>query len=193
MPYKNIDPTIWGPHLWKFMHYFTLSYPEEPTEEDKDNLYNFFNTIQTVLPCEKCRYNFKSHLEKTPLTEEILSNNINVIRWLFDIHNEVNKTTNKPVLSYDDFIKIYSTKSQEVQTLQETKPIEVLKPIEVVKPIDIKEKDIKEKDIKRKDIKDNKITNKLQYVFEYGKNNTVVIVMLIIILILLIIYINKKY
>jgi hypothetical protein len=109
MTYKNIDPTIWGPHLWKFMHYFTLSYPDNPTDEDKDILYNFFHTIQTVLPCEKCRYNFKSHLETTPLTDEVLSSNINVVKWLFNIHNEVNKYTNKPIMSYDEFIKVYST------------------------------------------------------------------------------------
>ena len=182
----HLGPSIWGPHLWKFMHYYTLSYPEDPTEEDKDNLYNFFHTIQTVLPCEKCRYNFKSHLENTPLTEEILSNNINVVRWLFDIHNEVNKSTNKPVLLYDDFIKIYSTKPKGIETPPETKFIEVAKPTE------IKQKNT-EKDTK-KDIKEeHDIIKKLNNILEYAKNNKMVIILLIIIIIIIMIYINKKY
>lgn len=181
MPYKNIDPTIWGPPLWKFMHYFTLSYPENPTEEDKDNLYNFFLTIQTVLPCEKCRYNFKSHLEKTPLTEEIMSSNIKVVRWLFDIHNEVNKTTNKPVLLYDDFIKIYSTKPQE------TKP-EITKP-EITKP----QETISE--VNKPEVKsdEDKISNNFSKVLNYFKNNKLVLILLLIIIILIMVYINKKY
>ena len=112
MPYKNIDPTIWGPPLWKFMHYFTLSYPENPTEDEKDTLVNFFETIGDSIPCEKCRYNFSQHVEKMPLTEEILESNVKVVRWLFDLHNEVNKSTNKPVFSYDDFINMYSTNKQ---------------------------------------------------------------------------------
>ncbi len=185
MPYKNISPTIWGPHLWKFMHYLTLSYPENPTEEDKDNLYNFFLTIQTVLPCEKCRYNFKSHLEKTPLTEEILSDNVKVIKWLFDIHNEVNKSTNKPVLLYDDFIKLYSSKPSEtsVPTVESTQTIQTTQTTQSDQP-------------KKQEI--NKETkgifmDKLDNLLEIGKNNKVVIVMSIIIIILIMVYLNKKY
>ncbi len=178
MPYKNISPTLWGPHLWKFMHYLTLSYPENPTEEDKDNLYNFFLTIQTVLPCEKCRYNFKSHLEKTPLTEEILSDNVKVIKWLFDIHNEVNKSTDKPVLLYDEFIKLYSSKSsvQSEQNIPQNK--------EISQPEQPKKEEIK---------KESVFMNKLHNLLELGKNNKGVIIMLIIIIILFMVYLNKKY
>lgn len=111
MPYKNIDPKIWGSHLWKFMHFVTLSYPEKPTDDEKSRLYNFFHTIQTILPCEKCRYNFKSHLDKYPLTDEILDDNVKVIKWLFNIHNKVNILTGKRAITYDEFIKIYSVKS----------------------------------------------------------------------------------
>lgn len=169
MPYKNIDPTIWGPHLWKFMHYLTLSYPENPTEEEKDTLYNFFHTIQTVLPCEKCRYNFKAHLERTPLSEDILSNNSKVIRWLFDIHNEVNKSTGKPELPYDEFIKIYSKKDE----------------INLDNVIPFIQK-VSEKNENKKIEKNNKIV-------EYLKNNKIVLGLLIVILIIIVIYLNKKF
>ena len=30
-----ITPQEWGPHGWKFIHYVSLGYPENPTEEDK--------------------------------------------------------------------------------------------------------------------------------------------------------------
>jgi hypothetical protein len=34
---QNINPNIWGTHGWTFMHYITLAYPENPSEEDKKN------------------------------------------------------------------------------------------------------------------------------------------------------------
>ena len=119
MPYKNINPTLWGPHLWRFMHYTTLSYPENPTEEDKLIMTNFFNSVKHILPCEKCRYNFKNHLETKPLNDEILSDNVKLIKWLYNIHNEVNKSTNKQPLEYDKFIKMYSVKPQKCDIFNE--------------------------------------------------------------------------
>jgi hypothetical protein len=136
MPYKNIDPTIWGPPLWKFMHYFTLSYPENPTEDEKDTLVKFFETIGDTIPCEKCRYNFSQHLEKMPITEEILESNVKVVRWLFDLHNEVNKSTNKPVFNYDDFIKLYSTtKVEEVDKIDKIDIVDIVEIVDNNKPV----------------------------------------------------------
>ena len=34
---QAIKPSIWGPHGWKFMHYVSLGYPNNPTENDKLN------------------------------------------------------------------------------------------------------------------------------------------------------------
>ena len=38
----SIKPNIWGPHGWKFLHYVSLGYPENPTPEDKINYKNFY-------------------------------------------------------------------------------------------------------------------------------------------------------
>ena len=32
-----MEPEIWGPHAWQFLHSITLSYPDNPTFEDKNN------------------------------------------------------------------------------------------------------------------------------------------------------------
>ena len=58
MPYKNINPEIWGPSLWKFLHFLTLSYPENPSEEEQNRMFDFLTSLQEILPCEKCRNNF---------------------------------------------------------------------------------------------------------------------------------------
>lgn len=104
----NINPELWGQHAWKFMHYITLSYPDNPTDVDKLNIYNFFSTISRILPCDKCRYNFSEHQKQYPLNNECLSSKYNLTNWLLNIHNNVNIATNKPIMSYDEFIILYN-------------------------------------------------------------------------------------
>ena len=74
----NINPQLWGPHLWKFMHYLTLSYPDNPTNIDMNKFKNFFTMIGEYLPCEKCRVHYKNHNNNFPLTENILSSKDNL-------------------------------------------------------------------------------------------------------------------
>jgi hypothetical protein len=93
-------PEIWGKYAWNFLHLVTLDYPDHPTEEDKQNYHNFFNSLKFVLPCAKCRYNLSHHLKKYPLTNEVLSSKDNLIKWVIDLHNVVNYYTGKPMLTY---------------------------------------------------------------------------------------------
>ena len=37
-----MDPKIWGPPGWLFLHTITFNYPTNPTEEDKKYYKNFF-------------------------------------------------------------------------------------------------------------------------------------------------------
>ena len=103
----SLDPSVWGPKAWFFFHSVTLSYPECPTEKDKEEVKTFFSLLENILPCQKCRKNFCTHIDKYPLTDEILSNKEKLVKWLLKIHNEVNKCTGKPELSYKEFIKRY--------------------------------------------------------------------------------------
>jgi hypothetical protein len=107
---NNINPTLWGPHAWKILHYITVAYPDNPTSKDKENIKNFFMSFSNVIPCENCRIHFALNLNKYPLTDSILSSKYNLINWLRDIHNEVNNRTGKPLMSYDDLIREYSDK-----------------------------------------------------------------------------------
>ena len=37
-----MDPEIWGPSTWIFLHTITLNYPNNPTIYDKQNYKNFY-------------------------------------------------------------------------------------------------------------------------------------------------------
>lgn len=101
----NINPSLWGPHYWKVMHYITIAYPDNPTPQDKEDIKNFFMAMGKVLPCENCRIHYAMNIQKYPLTNDILSSKYKIINWAKDIHNEVNIRTGKKPLSYEDVIE----------------------------------------------------------------------------------------
>lgn len=99
-----MHPKKWGPPVWKFMFCAALEYPDEPTEEDKRNMWMFLTSLQPILPCNDCRKNFKKHLKELPLTDDALSSRENLLRWLIDQKNLVNRERNLPPLSHDHAI-----------------------------------------------------------------------------------------
>ena len=111
-----MNPEIWGPPAWMFLHSVSLAYPKNPTEEDRTNYGTFFNNLQPVLPCNKCSINYLKHIQEDPI-ENHLDNKESLVKWLINLHNIVNQLNNKNKLSYDDVIdkykNIYSLKNNE--------------------------------------------------------------------------------
>jgi hypothetical protein len=98
-------PDIWGPHGWKFIHYITLGYPNNPTEQDKKIYYNFFIDLSNVVPCPVCANHFKEHLKITPLDNEALKDKDSLMAWAIKMHNHVNSHNGKKIHSIKDAIK----------------------------------------------------------------------------------------
>mgnify|MGYP005655987525 CR=1 FL=1 len=106
---QNLNPEIWGPHAWFFLESVTLGYPDNPTKIDKIKAKNFFLLLEHMIPCEKCRYNYSQHLKKYPISNEILSNKLNLFKWINNIHNSVNIKKYKDVnTSLKYYIDLYS-------------------------------------------------------------------------------------
>ena len=103
----GLDPTLWGPNGWFFLHSIAFNYPNNPSVNDKTNYKMFFQQLSNVLPCEICSQHFKKNLEKYPLNEEVLQNNKNINQWLINIHNEVNLLNKKRKYTYDEVFNMY--------------------------------------------------------------------------------------
>ena len=110
----------------------SFNYPVEPSEEHKKNYKDYFLSLQNILPCKYCRDNYKKNLEIIPITDEVLKNRLNLSKWVYDIHNLVNKNLNKPItLTYDQVRDRYEnfrarclTKEEELNNLNKNKKIE---------------------------------------------------------------------
>jgi hypothetical protein len=95
--------SVWGPALWHSLHTISFNYPVNPTEKHKKDYYNFFKSLQDILPCKYCRDNYTKNLEKLPLTIQVLQNRENFSKWLYDMHELINTNLNKKSgLTYDD-------------------------------------------------------------------------------------------
>ena len=100
-----MDPEIWGPHAWLFLHTITFNYPKNPTVIDRNNYYDFFNSLQNTLPCQKCQEHYKLNLQKYPIQ---LQSRRHLVQWLINMHNAVNLKNGKEAWTYDEVYDKYS-------------------------------------------------------------------------------------
>ena len=102
-----MHPEFWGSSGWKFLHSITFQYPVKPTVDDKAHYKEFFNSLKYTLPCQKCAYHYSKHLRKYPIDNALKSKD-DLVKWLIDVHNEVNKSLGKGEYSYQEVIDIYT-------------------------------------------------------------------------------------
>jgi hypothetical protein len=103
----NLDPKIWGPHYWFFLHTIAMSYPIHPNAVTKKKYYDFVQNIPLFIPVEKMAGEFSQLLDQYPV-QPYLDNRESFIRWMWFIHNKINKKLEKPQISLNDFyVKYY--------------------------------------------------------------------------------------
>jgi len=102
-----MKPEIWGPHLWYILHIISFEYPLNPTEYDKRIYHDFYTSLKDVIPCEMCRKHYQTHIHKYPLTPH-LDTRDTLVKWVIQVHNFVNASLGKPILSIAQVMDIYS-------------------------------------------------------------------------------------
>jgi Erv1 / Alr family len=86
-----IDPKVWGPHLWKFMHMMAYSYPENPNVQVRASGRQFFYTLRHLIPCETCQKHFNDLISKKSPQVDSKQQMQEYVLWL---HNQVNSDIN---------------------------------------------------------------------------------------------------
>ena len=99
-------PEIWGPHLWFMLHIISFEYPKNPTEYDKRIYHDFYTALKDVIPCEICKKHYRTHIHKHPLSPH-LDRRADLIQWVIDVHNVVNASLNKTMLTTPEVMEIY--------------------------------------------------------------------------------------
>ena len=100
--------TIWGPATWHLLHCISFNYPVEPNDAQKQHYREFVLNLKHVIPCGKCRTNLEKNFGTLPLEERHMASRETFSRYIYDLHEVVNRMLNKKSgLTYDAVRDIY--------------------------------------------------------------------------------------
>lgn len=88
---------------WVLLHAIADSFPEHPDLEDKEHIRSFFSSLSYLLPCDTCNQGLRHELKAMPLD---CSSGPALSKYVFDLHNQVNKKLGKPMLKWEDAMKL---------------------------------------------------------------------------------------
>jgi hypothetical protein len=94
----ELDPKIWGPHYWFFLHTIAITYPLTPNDVTKKKYYDLIQNLPLFIPVERIGNNFSKMLDKYPVTP-YLDSRESFIKWMHFIHNKVNQHLGYPELT----------------------------------------------------------------------------------------------
>lgn len=99
----GMAPTVWGPLFWTTMHIVSLGYSPTPSKEEQSAVIQFYRSLEFVIPCPICRAHYSKFLKDMPV-ENHVANRDALVKWLFDVHNNVNKQLGKSEMTWEQYI-----------------------------------------------------------------------------------------
>lgn len=109
-PLEINNPITWGPSCWQFLHTASLCYPDNPSFEHRNGMYNFILGLGYSLPCEGCRTECLKYIndaEKRGLIDAAVLSKDNLFIFFWDLHNFVNKKNGLKVYTLEEARKCY--------------------------------------------------------------------------------------
>ena len=92
-----LDPKVWGPHYWFFLHTVAMTYPHHPNTVTKKKYYEFIQNLPLFLPVQEISSEFSKLIDKYPITP-YLDNRDSFIRWTHFIHNKINQKLEEKIV-----------------------------------------------------------------------------------------------
>jgi hypothetical protein len=102
----HLDPKIWGPHYWFFLHTVAITYPHHPNAVTKKKYYEFVQNLPLFIPVEQISKEMEKMIDLYPITP-YLDNRDSFVRWMHFIHNKINEKLEKPQITLNDFFVQY--------------------------------------------------------------------------------------
>ncbi len=120
----DYEPGQWGPPAWQFLHTITFGYPDEPDEEIKEEFWQFFRSLQHVLPCANCRRHYRKKLRQAEglrhTLQDPFASRRQLSQWVVELHNAVNKQNRKEEITYNDVYKRFNDTAKVCNSPQNT-------------------------------------------------------------------------
>ena len=122
-----LDPHVWGPHYWFFLHTLAISYPIKPNDVTKKKYYTFIHNLPLFIPVNEIGNSFSKMLDKYPV-KPYLDSRKSFIKWMHFIHNKINILCNKDEITLDEAMEQYynNYKPKQNKNIEEKKHREKL-------------------------------------------------------------------
>jgi hypothetical protein len=102
----GLNPNVWGPHYWFFLHTIAITYPHHPNDAIKKKYYEFIQNLHLFLPSTDISADFSKLLDLYPVAP-YLDSRESFIRWMHFIHNKINVSLEKPEMSLPEALAKY--------------------------------------------------------------------------------------
>ena len=118
----SLDPDVWGPHYWFFLHTLAISYPIKPNDITKKEYYTFIHNLPLFIPVSEIGNSFSKLLDKYPV-KPYLDSRKSFIKWMHFIHNKINVLCNKDEITLDEAMEQYynNYKPKQNKNIEEKK------------------------------------------------------------------------
>jgi hypothetical protein len=94
-----VDPAIWGPHVWRFLH-VAAALPAARSR-GRDQWRAVLEALRVSLPCPECTGHYQAWHRAHPF--RVMMGGMAVRRaaaaWVLDLHNDVNRRREVPTWS----------------------------------------------------------------------------------------------
>ena len=93
-----LEPSVWGPHFWFFLHTIAMNYPPRANEVTKRKYYDLIQNMPLFIPNQEIGNRFSAYLDKYPVSPYLYSRD-SFIRWVHFLHNQFNHFLKKEEMS----------------------------------------------------------------------------------------------
>jgi exonuclease VII large subunit len=102
-----MNKTAWGPCIWTTLHLLTIKLKENSFIKIKEDLIKVITDICSNLPCPSCSTHATLLLKKYKIKN--VKKKEDLVKFIFNLHNEVNRKLKKPKFTYEELEKKYKS------------------------------------------------------------------------------------
>ena len=102
----------WKRASWVTLHSLSFAYPQNPTPQQKRDMFELLRAFGRLLPCEVCRTHYAAYMERHRLfspASTALQSRATLSAFLVDFHNSVNRRLGKRVVDYETAKRMHTT------------------------------------------------------------------------------------
>lgn len=108
----NIDPDQWGLHFWHTMEAIACTL----NVENKNYIYDFFNNLRYIIPCENCRNHYNLYFMENNIND-YMENCLTILIWLYILKSKIKKRQNIECPKFNNYLN-YVMEKYDIPEIQ---------------------------------------------------------------------------